>query len=104
MPCTRTPRSRERQRDPAGADAELERGAVAGEFGEEVDGGIDGRGSNMLGRRLVVARCDALAEVILGHACTLSKPYACRASSNACSITQIWGQVLVAWERRPVTR
>ena len=34
---------RERQRDPAGADPELERGAVAGELGQEVDGRLDAR-------------------------------------------------------------
>ena len=31
----------ERQRDPAGADAELERGAVARQLGEEVDRRVD---------------------------------------------------------------
>ena len=31
----------ERQRDPAGADAELERRAVAREVGDEVDDGVD---------------------------------------------------------------
>ena len=30
----------ERERHPAGADPELERSAVAGELGEEVDGGV----------------------------------------------------------------
>jgi len=32
---------RQRQRDPAGADAELERAPLPGECGEEVDGGSD---------------------------------------------------------------
>ena len=58
---------RERHRDPAGADAELERIAVAGEVGEEVDGRLDDRRVELLAGRLVVPLGDALAEVVLGH-------------------------------------
>ena len=53
----------ERQRDAAGADPELERRAVAGELREEVDGGLDDRRLEHVGRRLVVPRRDLLAEV-----------------------------------------
>ena len=35
----------ERQRDPAGPDAELERGSVGRQLREQVDDGIDGLGS-----------------------------------------------------------
>ena len=56
----------ERQRDAAGADAELECSAVAGEIGEEVDDRIDDRWVEHL-CVVVVPRCDALAEVVLGH-------------------------------------
>ncbi|HZS25030.1 MAG TPA: hypothetical protein VFA30_08585 [Gaiellaceae bacterium] len=52
--------SGERQRDPAGADAELERGAVADALDEEVDDllRVQARGA------LVVARGDLGPEVI----------------------------------------
>ena len=39
----------ERQRDAAGADAELERSAVAREISQEVDGGADHRWIEHLG-------------------------------------------------------
>ena len=39
----------EGQRDAAGADAELERRAVAGQIGEEVDGRVDDRRVEHLG-------------------------------------------------------
>jgi TfoX/Sxy family transcriptional regulator of competence genes len=64
---------RERQRDATRADAQLERGAVAGQTGEEVDNGIDDSRLGQLGVPLVVPLCHALAEVILGHGRTLSK-------------------------------
>jgi hypothetical protein len=43
--------------DPARADAELQRGAVAGQVGKEVDNGIDDRGLEQVGggHRLDVA-------------------------------------------------
>ena len=59
---------RERQRDPAGADPELERGAVTGQVCEEVDDGIDRLRAGDLRPRVVVSRGDALAEVVLRHA------------------------------------
>ncbi len=58
---------REGQRDPAGADAELERRPVAGESSQEVDDRVnDGRVKHR-GRRLVVPLSNLLAEVVLGH-------------------------------------
>ena len=42
---------RERQRDATGADAELERGAAAGQIGEEVDHRLHDRGLEHLGGR-----------------------------------------------------
>ena len=59
---------RERQRDAAGADPELERGTVTGQVCEEVDDGIDRFRAGDLRSCVVVARGDALAEVILRHA------------------------------------
>ena len=56
----------ERQRDPTGADAELQRGAVSRELGEEVHYGVDDRRIEHH-RVLVVAGGDRLAEVVLGH-------------------------------------
>ena len=67
MPATADAARGERQRDPAGADAELERGAVAGELGEEVDHRVDDAPGRTSPRRLVVAAGDRLAEVVLGH-------------------------------------
>ena len=57
----------ERQRDAAGADAELERRAVAGEGGDEVDDGVDRRGLGHLVVGIVVPRRDVLTEVVRGH-------------------------------------
>ena len=68
MPCTRHAAACERQRDAAGADAELERRPVTGQVREEVDDGIDGGGSNMSASDVVVPRGHALAEIVLGHA------------------------------------
>ena len=65
---------RQGERDPARADAELERGPVAGQVGEEVDNGIDDRGLEHVGGRLVVPGRHRLAEVVLGHGGTLVKP------------------------------
>ena len=41
IPCTRTPRRAQRERDPAGPDAEFERVPAACEIGQERDDGID---------------------------------------------------------------
>ncbi len=64
MPCTRTPRSAERQRDPARADAELERVPVAGEIGEEVDDGADDGGIRLVRVPLVEALRHSRPEVV----------------------------------------
>ena len=64
---------RQRQRDPARADAELERCAVAGESGEKVDRRADDVGLEHVGGRVVVPSRHALAEVIVGHGGTLPK-------------------------------
>ena len=58
---------RERERDPAGADAELERCAAARELGQEVHDRVDDGRVEELRQPLVVARGHALAEVVLGH-------------------------------------
>jgi hypothetical protein len=58
---------RERERDPAGADPELERRAAAGELDEEVDDRLDGGRGEQLGGVLVVPRCNPLAEVVLAQ-------------------------------------
>ena len=58
---------REWHRDAARADRELERSAVAGKRGEEVDRLLDDGGVELVARRFVVARGHALAEVVLGH-------------------------------------
>jgi len=58
---------RERERDPAGADAELECRAAAGELGQEVHDRADDGRVEELRQPLVVARGHALAEVVLGH-------------------------------------
>ena len=63
---------RERQRDPAGADAELERGPVAGEIRQEGDDRVDDGKVGLVDVPLVVALGHAFAEVVLGHGCTLS--------------------------------
>ena len=55
----------ERQRDPAGPDGELQRGAVAGELGERVHRRPDHGRIEHLPRVPVVPRGDALAEVPL---------------------------------------
>src|SRR5450759_4613669 len=59
--------ARERQRDPAGADSEFERGAVAGQLRQEVDYGIDDRGLGHVGEQLVVSLCNGFAKVVFGH-------------------------------------
>ena len=58
---------RERERDPAGADAELECCAAARELGQEVHDRADDGRVEELRQPLVVARGHALAEVVLGH-------------------------------------
>lgn len=57
----------EREGQPAGADAEFEGGAAAGELGEQVDRRSDHGGVEHLGRRLVVVLGDASGEVVSGH-------------------------------------
>ena len=59
----RHPSPREWERNPAGADPELEGAAAARELGEEVDGRVDDRWVEHLGRGLVVSRGDALVEI-----------------------------------------
>jgi hypothetical protein len=54
---------RERERDPARADPELERASVSGELDEEIDDRVDDRRVEHLRRGLVVPRGDALVEV-----------------------------------------
>ena len=54
---------REWECDPARADAELERGTVTGQAGKDVDNGIDDRGLEHVGGRLVVPLRHGLAEV-----------------------------------------
>ena len=66
IPVTATPRSLSGERDPSGADAELECGAVAGKRGEEVDGLADDRWVEHVGAPLLVAR-DRLVEVVHSH-------------------------------------
>ena len=73
---------RERQRDPAGADAKLERGAVAGQLGEEVDDRFDDCRVEHVGARLVVPLRHALAEVVLGHGNTLAEVHGSRATAD----------------------
>ena len=65
--------SRERERDAARADAELERGSVAGQLGQEVDDRIDDARLEHVGGLFVVALGHALSEVVLGHTRTLAK-------------------------------
>ena len=62
-PVHRHPPLRERQRDPAGPDPELERASLPGERGKEVDGRVDHRRVEHLRLGVVVARGDALVEV-----------------------------------------
>ena len=62
----------ERQRDPSGADGELERRAVAGQLGQQVDRRTEHVGVEHRAGGLVVAGGDVFAEVILEHADTLA--------------------------------
>jgi hypothetical protein len=64
----------QRQRDPSGADAELEGGAVAGERGEEVDSRSNDPWGEHVGAPLVVSRRDRLVEVVHLHTLTLAPP------------------------------
>lgn len=74
---------RERQGDPAGADAELERRTAAGEIGKERHDRVDHSGVGQVRVPLVEALRNALAEVILGHQCILS-----RSTRVACASAQ----------------
>ena len=65
IPCTRTTAPGERRRDPAGADAELERCALAGQVGEEGDDGVDDGRDGLVGVPLVEPFRYTLAEVVL---------------------------------------
>jgi hypothetical protein len=64
----------QRHRDPAGADPELERAAVAREPREEIDGRSEDGGVEPVGRVLFVPGGDAFVEVpvVLVHASNLS--------------------------------
>jgi hypothetical protein len=65
---------RERERDPAGPDPELERVSFPGELGEDVDGQVDDGGVERLPLRLVVRGGDALVEVpVVVHGPNLSR-------------------------------
>jgi len=64
---------RERQGDPSGADAEFERRTTAGEIGKEGDDRVDDGRFGQVGVPLVEALRHALAEVVLGHRCILSR-------------------------------
>ena len=55
-----------------GADAQLKDRPASGEFGQEVDGGVEDVGSEHVRQRLVISRGDSLAEVIIGHAPTVA--------------------------------
>ena len=67
IPCTRTPRALQRQRDATGTDRELERGAVARQIREEAHRRLEhGRVEHLRGGRVVVGR-DPFVEVDLGH-------------------------------------
>jgi hypothetical protein len=68
------------ERDPAGADSELQRGASAGELREELDRCIDGFGVELFTLAVVVHRGDALVEVaaLVAHGPNLRA----RAASN----------------------
>jgi len=57
----------EREREPSRADAELERGARAGDGGEEVDGGVDYVGLEEVRPLLRVLPGDPLLELVLRH-------------------------------------
>jgi hypothetical protein len=68
------PRERERERDPAGPDPELERASFSGERGEDVDGQVNDGGVERLPLRLVVRGGDALVEVpVVVHGSNLSR-------------------------------
>ena len=66
-------RAAERQGDAAGADAELEGRAVAGEGGEEVDGRIDDRGFEHRRTGRVVSGGDSAIEAVLCHRHTVAQ-------------------------------
>ena len=55
-----------------GADAQLKDRSASGEFGQEVDCGVEDVGSEHVRQRLVISRGDSLAEVIIGHASTVA--------------------------------
>ena len=57
----------ERQRDPTGADAKLERGTTACQIGEESDDRIDHGGLGFVRVAFVEALRHPLAEEVLGH-------------------------------------
>lgn len=63
----------ERQRDPTRADAELERGPVAGEIRQEGDDGVDDGRVGLVRVPLVESLCDPLAEVVLRHSRNLAR-------------------------------
>ena len=81
MPCTSTPVRRERQRDPTGTDAELERPPAAGELGEERALRASGsrracttrRRRRRCARRRFRVRMLHLRQAIGTHACTSTR-------------------------------
>jgi len=66
-PVNPHPAARKGQGDPAGADAELERRAAAGEIGKKADDWFDNGRFGQVRVPLVEPRRHALAEVVLGH-------------------------------------
>jgi hypothetical protein len=64
------PAGSQRQRDPPGADAQLQRAAGAGQFGQQVDGRVDHGRREHLGFGVVVVGRHRLVEVVhqIGHA------------------------------------
>ncbi len=90
----------ERERDPPGADAELERGALARERGEELDRGRDDLGPGHRGRVRVVARCDLLVEADSGHASPCQRARSLRSGSRGASASsQRRPRIMVGRER-----
>jgi hypothetical protein len=66
-PVHRHPPPAERDRDPPGPDAELERGRVPGQPGQERHHRVDGRRLEQLGPAGLVAPGDPLVEVVHRH-------------------------------------
>jgi hypothetical protein len=80
---------RERQGDPAGADTELERRTAAGDIRKEGDDRVDDGRVGQVGVSLVEALRYALAEVVLGHRCILSKSKRVAGANSRLSLDRI---------------